>query len=164
MWERGDKTNQGIPELNGSSVGMAKVCAVLKAVVAQSLSLANPSVVFQAALEAIDELDLFGAHGGPKSVIHVLPDEVEHCQVASVFPLWLTSLLFFLLLSVCILFQSILCSMLPRASPSKEIDAGLLSVISFPAFAVEDADLVTITKSEIINKLQVDAGVFLFRP
>lgn len=58
MWERGDKTNQGIPELNGSSVGMAK-----------------------AALEAIDELDLFGAHGGPKSVIHVLPDEVEHCQV-----------------------------------------------------------------------------------
>uniref|UniRef100_H3C3D1 Phosphorylase b kinase regulatory subunit n=1 Tax=Tetraodon nigroviridis TaxID=99883 RepID=H3C3D1_TETNG len=107
MWERGDKTNQGIAELNGSSVGMAK-----------------------AALEAIDELDLFGAHGGPKSVIHVLPDEVEHCQ-------------------------SILCSMLPRASPSKEIDAGLLAVISFPAFAVEDADLVTITKSEIINKLQV---------
>lgn len=36
---------------------------------------------FKAALEAIDELDLFGAHGGPKSVIHVLPDEVEHCQV-----------------------------------------------------------------------------------
>lgn len=36
----------------------------------------------QAALEAIDELDLFGAHGGPKSVIHVLPDEVEHCQVS----------------------------------------------------------------------------------
>lgn len=39
--------------------------------------------MFQAALEAIDELDLFGAHGGPKSVIHVLPDEVEHCQVAA---------------------------------------------------------------------------------
>ncbi|GAB5584458.1 phosphorylase b kinase regulatory subunit alpha [Prionailurus iriomotensis] len=58
MWERGDKTNQGIPELNASSVGMAK-----------------------AALEAIDELDLFGAHGGRKSVIHVLPDDVEHCQV-----------------------------------------------------------------------------------
>lgn len=51
--------------------------------------------------------------------------------------------------------QSILCSMLPRASTSKEIDAGLLSVISFPAFAVEDADLVAITKSEIISKLQV---------
>uniref|UniRef100_A0A8D3ARR4 Phosphorylase b kinase regulatory subunit n=1 Tax=Scophthalmus maximus TaxID=52904 RepID=A0A8D3ARR4_SCOMX len=108
MWERGDKTNQGIPELNGSSIGMAK-----------------------AALEAIDELDLFGAHGGPKSVIHVLPDDVEHCQ-------------------------SILCSMLPRASTSKEIDAGLLSVISYPAFAVEDPELVAITKSEIISKLQDD--------
>uniref|UniRef100_A0A3P9Q3M9 Phosphorylase b kinase regulatory subunit n=1 Tax=Poecilia reticulata TaxID=8081 RepID=A0A3P9Q3M9_POERE len=114
MWERGDKTNQGIPELNGSSVGMAK-----------------------AALEAIDELDLFGAHGGPKSVIHVLPDEVEHCQ-------------------------AILCSMLPRASTSKEIDAGLLSVISFPAFAVEDADLVAITKSEIISKLQGRYGCCRF--
>ncbi|XP_061669820.1 phosphorylase b kinase regulatory subunit alpha, liver isoform isoform X2 [Syngnathoides biaculeatus] len=114
MWERGDKTNQGIPELNGSSVGIAK-----------------------AALEAIDELDLFGAHGGPKSVIHVLPDEVEHCQ-------------------------SILCSMLPRASTSKEIDAGLLSVISFPAFAVEDAELVAITKSEIIRKLQGRYGCCRF--
>ncbi|XP_061132983.1 phosphorylase b kinase regulatory subunit alpha, liver isoform isoform X2 [Syngnathus typhle] len=114
MWERGDKTNQGIPELNGSSVGIAK-----------------------AALEAIDELDLFGAHGGPKSVIHVLPDEVEHCQ-------------------------SILCSMLPRASTSKEIDAGLLSVISFPAFAVEDAELVAITKSEIISKLQGRYGCCRF--
>ncbi|XP_037546197.1 phosphorylase b kinase regulatory subunit alpha, liver isoform [Nematolebias whitei] len=114
MWERGDKTNQGIPELNGSSVGMAK-----------------------AALEAIDELDLFGVRGGPKSVIHVLPDEVEHCQ-------------------------AILCSMLPRASTSKEIDAGLLSVISFPAFAVEDADLVAITKSEIISKLQGRYGCCRF--
>jgi len=45
--------------------------------------------------------------------------------------------------------------MLPRASTSKEIDAGLLSVISFPAFAVEDADLANITKGEIITKLQV---------
>lgn len=41
--------------------------------------------VLKAALEAIDELDLFGAHGGHKSVIHVLPDEVEHCQVKAVF-------------------------------------------------------------------------------
>uniref|UniRef100_A0A3P8Y469 Phosphorylase b kinase regulatory subunit n=1 Tax=Esox lucius TaxID=8010 RepID=A0A3P8Y469_ESOLU len=114
MWERGDKTNQGIPELNGSSVGMAK-----------------------AALEAIDELDLFGAHGGPKSVIHVLPDEVQHCQ-------------------------AILSSMLPRASTSKEIDAGLLSVISFPAFAVDDPDLVTITKSQIISKLQGRYGCCRF--
>uniref|UniRef100_A0A8C5JWK3 Phosphorylase b kinase regulatory subunit n=1 Tax=Jaculus jaculus TaxID=51337 RepID=A0A8C5JWK3_JACJA len=114
MWERGDKTNQGIPELNASSVGMAK-----------------------AALEAIDELDLFGAHGGRKSVIHVLPDEVQHCQ-------------------------SILFSMLPRASTSKEIDAGLLSIISFPAFAVEDMNLVNVTKNEIISKLQGRYGCCRF--
>ncbi|XP_072370519.1 phosphorylase b kinase regulatory subunit alpha, liver isoform-like isoform X1 [Scyliorhinus torazame] len=114
MWERGDKTNQGIAELNASSVGMAK-----------------------AALEAIDELDLFGARGGPKSVIHVLPDEVQHCQ-------------------------SILLSMLPRASTSKEIDAGLLSIISYPAFAVEDMDLVNVTKNEIIKKLQGRYGCCRF--
>ncbi|XP_037757189.1 phosphorylase b kinase regulatory subunit alpha, liver isoform isoform X8 [Chelonia mydas] len=114
IWERGDKTNQGIPELNASSVGMAK-----------------------AALEAIDELDLFGAHGGSKSVIHVLPDEVEHCQ-------------------------SILYSMLPRASTSKEIDAGLLSIISYPAFAVEDVNIVNATKSEILTKLQGRYGCSRF--
>uniref|UniRef100_A0A669Q2I3 Phosphorylase b kinase regulatory subunit n=1 Tax=Phasianus colchicus TaxID=9054 RepID=A0A669Q2I3_PHACC len=90
-----------------------------------------------AALEAIDELDLFGAHGGHKSVIHVLPDEVEHCQ-------------------------SILYSMLPRASTSKEIDAGLLSIISYPAFAVEDINLVNLTKSEIISKLQGRYGCCRF--
>lgn len=51
--------------------------------------------------------------------------------------------------------QSILSSMLPRASTSKEVDAGLLSIISYPAFAVEDMELVNITKEEIISKLQV---------
>ncbi|XP_061454930.1 phosphorylase b kinase regulatory subunit alpha, skeletal muscle isoform isoform X2 [Rhineura floridana] len=114
IWERGDKTNQGITELNASSVGMAK-----------------------AALEALDELDLFGAKGGPQSVIHVLSDEVQHCQ-------------------------SILHSMLPRASMSKEIDASLLSVISYPAFAVEDSELVEKTKQEIITKLQGRYGCCRF--
>ncbi|XP_048370464.1 phosphorylase b kinase regulatory subunit alpha, skeletal muscle isoform isoform X3 [Sphaerodactylus townsendi] len=114
IWERGDKTNQGITELNASSVGMAK-----------------------AALEALDELDLFGAKGGPQSVIHVLSDEVQHCQ-------------------------SILHSMLPRASTSKEIDASLLSVISYPAFAVEDSQLVEVTKQEIISKLQGRYGCCRF--
>ncbi|XP_005401752.1 PREDICTED: phosphorylase b kinase regulatory subunit alpha, skeletal muscle isoform isoform X4 [Chinchilla lanigera] len=114
IWERGDKTNQGISELNASSVGMAK-----------------------AALEALDELDLFGVKGGPQSVIHVLPDEVQHCQ-------------------------SILNSLLPRASTSKEVDASLLSVISFPAFAVEDSQLVELTKQEIITKLQGRYGCCRF--
>ncbi|XP_046283761.1 phosphorylase b kinase regulatory subunit alpha, skeletal muscle isoform isoform X5 [Marmota monax] len=114
IWERGDKTNQGISELNASSVGMAK-----------------------AALEALDELDLFGGKGGPQSVIHVLADEVQHCQ-------------------------SILNSLLPRASTSKEVDASLLSVISFPAFAVEDSQLVELTKQEIITKLQGRYGCCRF--
>uniref|UniRef100_A0A8B9J1X4 Phosphorylase b kinase regulatory subunit n=1 Tax=Amazona collaria TaxID=241587 RepID=A0A8B9J1X4_9PSIT len=114
IWERGDKTNQGITELNASSVGMAK-----------------------AALEALDEFDLFGAKGGPQSVIRVLSDEVQHCQ-------------------------SILHSMLPRASTSKEVDASVLSVISYPAFAVEDSELVEITKQEIITKLQGRYGCCRF--
>lgn len=57
VWERGDKTNHGLPELNASSIGLAK-----------------------AALEAMNELDLFGARGGPASVIHVLADEAHKCQ------------------------------------------------------------------------------------
>lgn len=44
--------------------------------------------------------------------------------------------------------------MLPRESSSKEIDSGLLSVISFPAFAVDDPVLISITRNTIIDKLQ----------
>ena len=29
IWERGDKTNHGLPELNSSSIGMAKVSICL---------------------------------------------------------------------------------------------------------------------------------------
>ncbi|KAM6949439.1 phosphorylase b kinase regulatory subunit alpha, skeletal muscle isoform [Aplochiton taeniatus] len=114
MWERGDKTNQGIPELNASSIGMAK-----------------------AALEALDDLNLFGAKGGPGSVVHALADDMQHCQ-------------------------SILSSMLPRASMSKEVDAGVLSIISYPAFAVEDLSIVDMTKEEIISKLQGRYGCCRF--
>ncbi|XP_066250095.1 probable phosphorylase b kinase regulatory subunit alpha isoform X2 [Euwallacea similis] len=105
IWERGDKSNHGLPELNASSIGMAK-----------------------AALEAMNELDLFGARGGPYSVIHVLTDEAQKCQ-------------------------AVLQSMLPRESGSKEIDSGLLSVISFPAFAVDDPNVINMTKECIIEKL-----------
>ncbi|XP_062868054.1 phosphorylase b kinase regulatory subunit alpha, skeletal muscle isoform [Trichomycterus rosablanca] len=114
MWERGEKTNQGIPEINASSIGMAK-----------------------AALEALDELNLFGAKGGPESVVHTLADEIQRCQ-------------------------SILNSMLPRASTSKEVDAGVLSIISYPAFAVEDMNIVNMTKEEIISRLQGRYGCCRF--
>lgn len=51
--------------------------------------------------------------------------------------------------------------MLPRASTSKEVDASVLSVISYPAFAVEDSELVEITKQEIITKLQVSGSALI---
>lgn len=44
--------------------------------------------------------------------------------------------------------------MLPRESNSKELDSGLLSIISFPAFAVDDPQLIHITRSTIVTKLQ----------
>ncbi|XP_025263089.1 probable phosphorylase b kinase regulatory subunit alpha isoform X2 [Camponotus floridanus] len=106
IWERGDKTNHGLPELNASSIGMAK-----------------------AAMEAMNELDLFGARGGPTSVIHVLADEAQKCQ-------------------------AVLQSMLPRESNSKELDSGLLSIISFPAFAVDESNLIHETRDAITKKLQ----------
>ncbi|XP_030378800.1 probable phosphorylase b kinase regulatory subunit alpha isoform X3 [Scaptodrosophila lebanonensis] len=110
IWERGDKTNHGEPELNASSIGMAK-----------------------AALEAMNELDLFGARGGPASVIHVLADEAHKCQ-------------------------AVLQSMLPRESNSKELDSGLLCVIGFPAFAADDAQLIHNTKDAILSRLQGKYG------
>ncbi|XP_075752667.1 phosphorylase b kinase regulatory subunit alpha, skeletal muscle isoform isoform X2 [Pelodiscus sinensis] len=151
IWERGDKTNQGITELNVSSIGMAK-----------------------AALEALDELDLFGAKGGPQSVIHVLTDEVQHCQCRPVVPAVPRPAAPHSHQRPAPLgeqgqrlarpspSQSILHSMLPRASTSKEIDASLLSVISYPAFAVEDSELVELTKQEIITKLQGRYGCCRF--
>ena len=51
IWERGHKGNIGKPELNASSIGMAK-----------------------AALEAINGLNLFGEQGSKLSIIHVDPD------------------------------------------------------------------------------------------
>lgn len=105
IWERGNKINHGMPELNSSSIGMAV-----------------------AALQAINGVNLFGARGGPTSIIHVLPDEATRNY-------------------------STLTSALPRESNSKEIDAALLSVISYPAFAVADPRIVNRTRVAIIQKL-----------
>jgi phosphorylase kinase alpha/beta subunit len=86
-----------------------------------------------AALEAMNDLDLFGARGGPASVIHVLADEAHKCQ-------------------------AVLQSMLPRESNSKELDSGLLSVIGFPAFAVDDPQLIEATRDAIVTRLQGKFG------
>lgn len=110
IWERGNKLNHGKPELNASSVGMAK-----------------------AALEAMQGLNLFGLRGGQASIIHVLPDEIARARIT-------------------------LESLLPRESGSKEVDAALLSVIGYPAFAVEDTQLLKQTRQKIIDKLQGHYG------
>ena len=66
-------------ELNASSIGMAK-----------------------AALEAINDLDLFGAKGGPFSVIHVMADEAHKCHaVLQVFKRYKTCSTCFVLLMGC---------------------------------------------------------------
>jgi phosphorylase kinase alpha/beta subunit len=110
IWERGNKMNHGKPELNASSIGMAK-----------------------AALEAINGLNLFGVRGSQASVIHVLPDEIARARIT-------------------------LDSLLPRESASKEVDAALLSVIGFPAFAIEDRALVDRTRENVVSKLQGNYG------
>ncbi len=110
IWERGNKINHGKPELNASSVGMAK-----------------------AALEAMNGINLFGVRGGQSSVIHVLPDEIARARIT-------------------------LESLLPRESGSKEVDAATLSVIGFPAFAIDDAALTEKTRQQVVDKLQGNYG------
>ncbi len=106
IWERGNKINHGITELNASSVGMAK-----------------------AALEGLSGFNLFGTNGGQSSKIHINPDDIARAR-------------------------DTLQAMLPRESGSKEVDAALLSIVGFPAFAVEDHALVERTRQEIVEKLQ----------
>ena len=48
--------------------------------------------------------------------------------------------------------------MLPRESLSKETDAALLTVVGFPAFAVEDVHLLRKTRDEVISKLGGNYG------
>uniref|UniRef100_A0A0K0F7E7 Phosphorylase b kinase regulatory subunit n=1 Tax=Strongyloides venezuelensis TaxID=75913 RepID=A0A0K0F7E7_STRVS len=114
IWERGDKTNQGITELNSSSVGLAK-----------------------AAMHALREVgDLF-SDGSKSSCIHIVSDEIEQCD-------------------------AVLSSMLPRESFSKEVDAALLSMISFPAFAVADIELITKTRAAVLELLYGKYGCIRF--
>ena len=39
------------------------------------------TIAIQAALEAMNELDLFGSRGGPGSVINVQADQIQYCKV-----------------------------------------------------------------------------------
>ena len=106
IWERGNKMNHGIAELNASSIGMAK-----------------------AALEAMAGCNLFGGNSGQTAVIHVVGDDIARTRIT-------------------------LESLLPRESISKEVDAALLSITGFPAFAVDNPQLREKTDAIIVEKLQ----------
>jgi phosphorylase kinase alpha/beta subunit len=58
IWERGNKINHGIAELNVSSIGMAK-----------------------AALEALSGFNLFGKMGAQDSVVHVISDDIARTRI-----------------------------------------------------------------------------------
>ena len=53
-------------------------------------------------------------------------------------------------------------SFLPRESNSKEIDASVLSIIGFPAFAVENPELIQRTRDEAVKKLEGKYGMKRF--
>jgi phosphorylase kinase alpha/beta subunit len=110
IWERGNKINHGIAEINSSSVGMAK-----------------------AALEALNDFNLFGPGGGQASVVHVVPDEIARARIT-------------------------LESNLPSESLSKEVDAATLSIVGYPAFAVEDTSIVKQTVNDVVTKLEGNYG------
>ena len=102
IWERGHKSNDGVVEINASSVGMAK-----------------------AALEAMDGFVFLGAD---HPAILVPPDDIARARET-------------------------LQVLLPGESASKETDAALLSVIGWPAFAVDDKVLVGHTRTRILDRL-----------
>ncbi|WP_041426298.1 glycoside hydrolase family 15 protein [Synechococcus sp. CC9311] len=115
IWERGDKGNQGLPERNASSIGMAK-----------------------AALEALDGVDLFSSHGDGSMQVLVPQGAVVRLRRA-------------------------LQGLLPRESASKEVDSACLSVIGYPAWAVEERDLVERTIQRIRRELGGPYGYKRFR-
>ncbi|XP_071549609.1 probable phosphorylase b kinase regulatory subunit beta isoform X2 [Panulirus ornatus] len=87
----------------------------------------------KAALEAINGCNLFGEKGASWSVIFV--DIDAHNRNRSIFE-----------------------TLLPRESSSKNVDASLLSTISFPAFATHDQMLYSKTRSQIISSLEGKYG------
>jgi len=110
IWERGNKMNHGIAELNASSIGMAK-----------------------AALEAMAGCNLFGKDGGQAPIVHVVADDIARTRIT-------------------------LEALLPRESISKEVDAAVLSITGFPAFAVDNPSLREKTEALAVEKLQGGYG------
>ncbi|UPT76644.1 glycoside hydrolase family 15 protein [Sulfurovum sp. XGS-02] len=87
----------------------------------------------KAALEALDGFNLFADIPNHEAVIHVIPSDIARSRFT-------------------------LQGLLPRESNSKETDAALLSIIGYPAYAVEDIELVKRTRDKIIKKLAGNYG------
>ena len=87
----------------------------------------------KAALEALDGFNLFADLPNHEAVIHVVPSDIARSRFT-------------------------LQGLLPRESNSKETDAALLSIIGYPAYAVEDTKLVKRTRDKIIKKLAGNYG------
>ncbi|MEA3433187.1 MAG: glycoside hydrolase family 15 protein [Campylobacterota bacterium] len=87
----------------------------------------------KAALEAMDGFNLFGNTSSYEAVIYVIPSDIARSRFT-------------------------LQGLLPRESNSKETDAALLSIIGYPAYAIEDENLVKRTRDKIIKKLAGNYG------
>ncbi|MBM5793538.1 MAG: phosphorylase kinase [Cyanobacteria bacterium K_DeepCast_0m_m1_088] len=92
----------------------------------------------KAALEALEALDLYGPHGNGQCTLHIPHDAIVRLRRA-------------------------LTSLLPRESASKEVDSACLSVIGYPAWAVEDPALVERTRAKIRTDLGGPYGYKRFR-
>ncbi|MCP9927392.1 glycoside hydrolase family 15 protein [Cyanobium sp. CH-040] len=92
----------------------------------------------KAALEALEGLDLYGPHGDGSCCLVIPHDAIVRLRRA-------------------------LQGLLPRESASKEVDAACLSVIGYPAWAVEDPQLAERTRTRIRNDLSGGYGYKRFR-
>ncbi|MDI9406057.1 MAG: glycoside hydrolase family 15 protein [Chitinophagaceae bacterium] len=92
----------------------------------------------KAALESLDGLDLYGPHGDGSCCLVIPHDAIVRLRRA-------------------------LHALLPRESASKEVDAACLSVIGYPAWAVEDPQLAERTRSSIRAQLGGGYGYKRFR-
>lgn len=87
----------------------------------------------KAALEAMDGFNLFGKVQSNEATIHVIASDIARSRTT-------------------------LHNLLPRESNSKETDAALLSIIGYPAYAIEDESLLEQTRQKIIEKLAGNYG------
>jgi phosphorylase kinase alpha/beta subunit len=92
----------------------------------------------KAALESLEGLDLFGPHGDGSCCLVIPHDAIVRLRRA-------------------------LQSLLPRESASKEVDSACLSVIGYPAWAVEDPQLRERTRAKIRTELGGAYGYKRFR-